>query len=158
MKKRVVLIIIILLVAIQFIRPSRNLSSALSANDISRHYTVPDTVARILDRACNDCHSNNTRYPWYTNIQPVGWWMQHHVNEGKEELNFSEFASYTAKRQAHKLEEVAKQVKDDEMPLNSFLWIHTDAKLTDADKQALMNWANNLRQEIAANNEIPKNK
>ena len=158
MKKRVVLIIIILLVAIQFIRPSRNLSSALSANDISRHYTVPDTVAHILDRACNDCHSNNTRYPWYTNIQPVGWWMQHHVNEGKEELNFSEFASYTAKRQAHKLEEVAKQVKDDEMPLNSFLWIHTDAKLTDADKQALMNWANNLRQEIAGNNEIPKNK
>ena len=139
MKKRVVLIIIILLVAIQFIRPSRNLSSALSANDISRHYTVPDTVAHILDRACNDCHSNNTRYPWYTNIQPVGWWMQHHVNEGKEELNFSEFASYTAKRQAHKLEEVAKQVKDDEMPLNSFLWVHTDAKLTDADKQTLMN-------------------
>src|SRR5690348_8692192 len=117
MKKRVVLIIIILLVIIQFIRPSRNLSSVQSANDISRHYTVPDTVAHILDRACNDCHSNNTRYPWYTNIQPVGWWMQHHVNDGKEELNFSEFGSYPAKRQAHKLEEVAKQVKDDEMPL-----------------------------------------
>jgi len=152
MKKRVVLIIVILLVVIQFIRPSRNLSSAQSANDISRHYTVPDSVAGILDRACNDCHSNNTRYPWYTNIQPVGWWMQHHVNEGKEELNFAEFGSYAAKRQYHKLEEVVKQVKDDEMPLNSYLWIHTDAKLTDADKQTLINWANRLRQEIAAKN------
>ena len=152
MKKRVVLIVIILLVAIQFIRPARNLSSAQSANDITRHYTVSDTVAHILDRACNDCHSNNTRYPWYTNIQPVGWWMQHHVNEGKEELNFSEFGSYPAKRQAHKLEEVAKQTRDDEMPLNSYLWIHADAKLSDADKQILINWANNLRQEIVTKN------
>jgi hypothetical protein len=152
MKKRVVLIVVILLVVIQFIRPSRNLSSAQSANDISRHYTVPDTVAGILDRACNDCHSNNTRYPWYTNIQPVGWWMQHHVNDGKGELNFAEFGSYPAKRQYHKLEEMVKQIKDDEMPLNSYLWIHTNAKLTEADKQTLINWANNLRQEIAAKN------
>jgi hypothetical protein len=152
MKKRVVLIVVILLVVIQFIRPSRNLSSAQSANDISRHYTVPDTVAGILDRACNDCHSNNTRYPWYTNIQPVGWWMQHHVNDGKGELNFAEFGSYTAKRQYHKLEEMVKQIKDDEMPLNSYLWIHTNAKLTDAEKQTLINWANKLRQEIAAKN------
>ena len=151
-KKRIVLVIVILLVVIQFIRPSRNISSTQSPNDISLHYAVSQQVAAILDRACNDCHSNNTRYPWYTNVQPVGWWMQHHVNEGKEELNFSEFSSYTAKRQAHKLEEVVKQVKDGGMPLNSYLWIHTDAKLSDADKQVIMDWANNLRQEIAAKN------
>jgi hypothetical protein len=78
--------------------------------------------------------------------------MQHHVNDGKGELNFAEFGSYPAKRQYHKLEEMVKQIKDDEMPLNSYLWIHTNAKLTEADKQTLINWANNLRQEIAAKN------
>jgi hypothetical protein len=152
MKKRVVLIVLILLVVIQFIRPSRNQSATLSANDITRLYPIPDSVASILKHACNDCHSNNTRYPWYTNIQPVGWWMQHHVNEGKEELNFSEFGAYAAKRQDHKLEELAKQVKDGEMPLDSYLWIHKDAILSETDKQILINWANELRKEIATKN------
>lgn len=158
MKRKIVLIVIVLLIVIQFIRPSRNISSTQSANDISLHYAVPQPVAAMLDRACNDCHSNNTRYPWYTNVQPVGWWMQHHVNEGKEELNFSEFGAYTAKRQYHKLEELVKQVKDGEMPLDSYLWIHTDAKLSDADKQVITEWANKLRQEIAARNQIPNTK
>lgn len=150
MKKRMVLILVALLIIIQFIRPSRNLSANLSPNDISHHYKVSDTVAGILQRACNDCHSNNTRYPWYTNIQPVGMWMQHHVNEGKNELNFSEFATYTAKRQNHKMEEVAEQVKKGEMPLNSYLWIHKDARLTDQEKEILISWANELRSQIAA--------
>lgn len=152
MKKRIVLILLVLLVVIQFIRPARNQSSAMSANDITRHYKVPDSVAAILKRSCNDCHSNNTQYPWYTNIQPVGWWLQHHVNEGKDELNFSEFSAYTIKRQIHKLESVAEEVNDGEMPLNSYLWGHADAKLSEADKQLLINWANALRKEIAAQN------
>jgi hypothetical protein len=150
--KRIVVIIIILLVAIQFIRPSRNQTTELSANDITKHYTVPDTVAAILKRACNDCHSNNTRYPWYTNIQPVGWWLQHHVNEGKGELNFSEFGTYTAKRQSHKMERVAKQVQKGEMPLDSYLWIHKDAILSEGEKKVLIDWANGLSKEIAAKN------
>ena len=150
--KRTLLIILVLLVVIQFIRPSRNLTTQLSANDITRHYTVPDTVSAILKRACNDCHSNYTRYPWYTNVQPVGWWLQHHVNEGKGELNFSEFGAYTAKRQAHKLEETAKQIKDGDMPLDSYLWIHKDAILSDGEKQVLINWADSLSKDIAAKN------
>jgi hypothetical protein len=150
--KRTIVIIIILLVVIQFIRPSRNQTTELSANDITKHYTVPDTVAAILKRACNDCHSNNTRYPWYTNIQPVGWWLQHHVNEGKGELNFSEFGTYTAKRQSHKMERVAKQVQKGEMPLDSYLWIHKDAILSEGEKKVLIDWANGLSKEIAAKN------
>jgi hypothetical protein len=149
MKKKIVLVLVVLLIVIQFIRPTRNLSAAVSPNDISRHYTVPDTVAAILQRACNDCHSNNTRYPWYTNIQPVGWWMQHHVNEGKDELNFSEFGAYTTKRQNHKMEEVAEQIEKGEMPLDSYLWIHKDAKLTAQEKEILISWAKDLRNRIA---------
>ena len=150
--KRAILIIIILLVAIQFIRPSRNQTTGLSANDITKHYTVPDTVTAILKRACNDCHSNYTRYPWYTNIQPVGWWLQNHVNGGKDELNFSEFGAYTAKRQSHKMENVAKQIQKGEMPLDSYLWIHKDAILSEGEKKVLIDWANGLSKEIAAKN------
>ena len=152
MKKRIIIIILIVLVVIQFIRPTRNLSATLSPNDITQHYTVPDTVAAILKRSCNDCHSNNTYYPWYVNMQPVGWWLQHHVNEGKGELNFAEFGTYPAKKQYHKLQGIVKQVKKDGMPLDSYLWIHTNAKLSAHDKELLINWANDLGKEIAAKN------
>ena len=154
MKKKILITILIILAVIQFIRPARNISSAISANDITKHYTVPLDVQQILKVSCNDCHSNNTVYPWYTNIQPVGWWMQKHVNDGKKELNFSEFASYTPKRQHHKLEEVIEQVKDDHMPLNSYLWIHDDAKLNEEQKKKLMDWAETLRTEIASKHNV----
>jgi exonuclease VII small subunit len=75
--------------------------------------------------------------------------MQHHVNEGKEELNFSEFGAYTTKRQNHKMEEVAEQIEKGEMPLDSYLWIHTDAKLTAQEKETLLAWAKDLRNKIA---------
>jgi hypothetical protein len=89
------------------------------------------------------------------NIQPVGWWMQHHVKEGKSHLNFSEFASYAPKRQHHKLEELIEMVKEGEMPLNSYLWIHGNAKLSDQDRSTLLNWADQLMKEIALKNNLP---
>lgn len=159
MKKKILLGILALLVIIQFIRPERNLSQGISANDISNHHPVPANVQDILSRACNDCHTNNTLYPWYTNVQPVGWWMQHHVNEGKRELNFSEFASYTPKRQHHKMEEVEEMVNENEMPLDSYTWIHHNAKLKPEEKTALLQWAGNIKNEIATkNNIVPEKK
>jgi hypothetical protein len=152
MKKKILYGLLALLVIIQFLRPTRNQAAELSPNDISRHYPVPDTIAAILKRSCNDCHSNYTAYPWYANIQPMGWWLQNHVNEGKAELNFSEFAAYAPKRQAHKLEEVTEQVKNDEMPLNSYLWIHSNSRLSATDKEFLIIWADSLRTEIARKN------
>lgn len=148
MKKKILLILAAIFLVIQFIRPARNVSNTVSANDITKHYTVPADVQNILQVSCNDCHSNNTKYPWYTNIQPVGWWMQKHVNDGKKELNFSEFGSYTAKRKHHKMEEVIEQVKEGHMPLNSYLWIHKDAKLSQQQKETLTNWASQLMKEI----------
>lgn len=155
MKRKIIWFLVIVLIGIQFIRPAKNTATALSAKDISTAYTVPAEVSGILKKACNDCHSNNTVYPWYSNIQPVAWWLQHHVNEGKGELDFSEFASYSPKKQHHKLEEVIEQVKEGEMPLNSYTWIHKDAKLTEAEKLALSEWAGALRNEIAAKNNLP---
>lgn len=149
MKKKILGVIVIIFVGIQFIRPERNESAGITANDISQHYHVPTRVQEILQRACNDCHTNNTIYPWYTNIQPVGWWMQHHVDEGKRALNFNKFGTYAPKKQDHKMEEVIEMVEQDEMPLNSYLWIHRNAQLSAADKKALIDWAKQVRAEIA---------
>jgi hypothetical protein len=159
MRKKVILIILGLLVIIQFIRPARNISTADSINEISKHYMVPDEVKKIMQVSCNDCHTNNTDYPWYTNIQPVGWWMQWHVNEGKKHLNFSEFASYAPKKQHHKLEETEEMIREGEMPLNSYLWVHKDAKLSPEQKDLLINWATALKEKIAKeNNIVPEKK
>jgi len=155
MIKKILLTLLVILIIIQFIRPSRNKSSEISANDISKHYAVPATIDGILKRSCNDCHTNNTTYPWYTNIQPLAWWMQNHVNEGKGHLNFSEFASYAPKRQHHKLEETIEMVKEGEMPLNSYLWMHGNAKLMAADRTSLVSWADALMKEIAIKNNLP---
>jgi len=159
MRKKVILIILGLLVIIQFIRPARNISTADSTNEISKHYMVPDEVKKIMQVSCDDCHTNNTDYPWYTNIQPVGWWMQWHVNEGKKHLNFSEFASYAPKKQHHKLEETEEMIREGEMPLNSYLWVHKDAKLSPEQKDLLINWATALKEKIAKeNNIVPEKK
>ncbi len=141
MIKRTLFLLVIVLVLIQFIRPAKNHSSVISPNHITKHLNVPDSVQNILKRSCYDCHSNNTVYPWYDRIQPVAWWLQYHVNHGKHSLNFSEFASYSAARQAKKLKNIGKEVKEDGMPLDSYLWIHKDAVLSPEEKEILIRWA-----------------
>ncbi|MCB0697265.1 MAG: heme-binding domain-containing protein [Chitinophagaceae bacterium] len=148
MAKKIMYGLLAVLVVIQFIRPQKNVSEIPSQNDIRVQHPLPGNVESILKRACFDCHSNNTEYPWYTNIQPVGWWLQNHINEGKEELNFSEFATYSAKKADHKLHEVVEMVEEKEMPLSSYTLIHKDAILTAQETETLINWANQLRQEI----------
>lgn len=148
--KKLLLVLLAAFVIIQFFRPAKNMASGPEAyaKDISRIHAVPADVQLILQKACNDCHSNNTKYPWYSNIQPVAWWLKDHIDEGKRELNFSEFAGYSLRRQYHKLEEVEEQVKEGEMPLSSYTIIHKDAKLTDTEKQALYNWVNGIRDSM----------
>jgi hypothetical protein len=148
--KRTFQILLLAFIVIQFIRPAKNKSSGISANDITKAYPVPENVQAILKSSCYDCHSNNTVYPWYSQIQPVAWWLNNHIQDGKKELNFSEFASYRIGRQYRKLDEVNKQVKEDEMPLESYLWIHKYAKLDDAQKLTLANWVTSVRDSIKA--------
>jgi cytochrome c553 len=154
MIKKILIGLLLVLAAIQFIRPAKNLSAELSANDISRAYPIPAEMQDLLKTSCADCHSNNTVYPWYSKVQPVAWWLANHVNEGKKELNFSEFGTYSPKKQAHKLKEVIEQVKEGEMPLNSYTWVHKNATLTDDQKLAISSWAEALRKEIAAKNNL----
>ena len=150
MKKKIAYTLLAALVIIQFFRPAKNINAAESAtaNDISKVFAVPENVQSILKTSCYDCHSNNTYYPWYNNIQPVAWWLNHHVEEGRGELNFNEFATYTARRQYKKMEEVIDQVKEDEMPLSSYSIIHKDAKLNPDQKLALSSWADAARKDM----------
>ncbi len=143
--KNVILILLVVLIIMQFFHPLKNLSKVPSANNIATIYTVPEDVTGILKKACNDCHSNNTRYPWYNNIQPVAWWLNNHIEEGKRELNFDEFKTYRVGKQYRKLEHVIDEVKKGDMPLTPYTIIHTDAKLTDQEKTALEAWAGSVR-------------
>lgn len=141
MLKKIFWIVVTVLIAIQFIKPAHNEGIIEGPQYISNVVPVPAQVEEIMGRACFDCHSNNTIYPWYSKIQPVAWFLANHVNEGKEHLNFSDFASYPAKKQKHKLEEVTEAMQEGWMPLNSYTWIHAEAKLNQEEKDAIINWA-----------------
>lgn len=151
--KNIGLALLALLVLIQFIPTAKNKGEALGENDIAHVVNVPSHIQEILKVSCNDCHSNHTNYPWYSKIQPVGFWLDHHVDEGKQELNFSEFAIYKKKRQLHKLDEIVEMVEEHEMPLYSYTFIHTHATLTPDQQTVLVNWAketkNLLKDSVA---------
>ncbi len=148
--KRFAQVLLIAFIVIQFIRPTKNNSKDLTANDITTKYAVPNEVQTILVTSCYDCHSNNTNYPWYANIQPIAWWLNDHIKEGKKELNFSAFTSYKIGRQYKKFEEIANEINENKMPLESYTYIHKNAKLTTQQKEIITNWANALRDSIEA--------
>ncbi|MDQ6843677.1 MAG: heme-binding domain-containing protein, partial [Bacteroidota bacterium] len=119
-------------------------------NDITAKYTIPADVSNTLKTACYDCHSNHSEYPWYWSIQPVAWFMDGHINEGKHRLNFSEFAAYKIRRQYKTLDEINKEIKSGDMPLTSYTLIHRDAVLSDSQKLAISHWTTNTRKAIEA--------
>jgi hypothetical protein len=134
--KAVLLIILVGIIAIQFIRPEKINGSKESGNDISLVLTVPSSVHQSLKDACYDCHSNSTNYAWYFNIQPVGLMMNRHIKEGRDELNFSNFAINPGK-----MKEIAEVIEEDEMPLQSYRMLHKKARLDDTRKKELIQWA-----------------
>lgn len=147
MIKKIIYGLLAVLLVIQFFRPAKNIAVAAETHAIDQVYIVPQNVKGILQKSCFDCHSNTTKYPWYVNIQPLAWWMNDHIKEGKRKLNFSTFGTYTLKKQDHKLDEVNEMIVS-EMPLTSYTLIHREAKLTDAEKKEINQWVNNLRKEI----------
>jgi hypothetical protein len=155
--KRIGFFLLTAFAIIQFFQPGKNNQSLDMANDISKVVSVPEDVHNILKTSCYDCHSNNTAYPWYANIQPVGWWLKDHIDEGKSHINFQDFALVEGNerfptpilRQDHKLEEVAEMVETGEMPLKSYTIIHGGAKLDEAQKKKILDWVTSARAELA---------
>jgi len=142
MKTKILLSLAALLIIIQFFRPERNLSDE-HTNDISNKYMLPDSVSAIMKVACNDCHTNLTKYPWYAEIQPIAWWLNHHITDGKRHLNFSTFTTRPIAVQNHKFEEFVDLVKKEEMPLPSYTWfgLHEGADLSGKERKMLIRWA-----------------
>ena len=148
MKKVLKIVVIVLAVGFVFLQVFQIDKANPPINEgetLESSINVPADISQIMGRSCNDCHSHKTIYPWYTSIQPNGWFMKDHIDEGRHELNFSVFNTYPTKKKAKKLEEICELVSEGEMPLPSYLWIHRDAVLSDSDRRALCDWANNAR-------------
>jgi hypothetical protein len=136
-------------ITMQFFGPAKTNPPVDEAKSIQANARLTPEVSAILTRACQDCHSHQTRWPWYSHIAPVSWFLVDHVTEARKELNFSEWASYTPKRMRKKLEEMSEEVEAGAMPLKSYLLLHGDAKLSPAEVQALMAWTAAERQRLA---------
>lgn len=144
------LVLLLALVIIQFIHPKRNKKEGTQPNFIGNVYAIPGDAKAILEKACYDCHSNNTRYPWYTNIQPVHWWLNKHIVDGKKNINYDEYTNRPLRYQYHKMEETIEMVKDSIMPIKSYKWTHKDARLTGAERNVLIAWANSIMDTMKA--------
>jgi hypothetical protein len=148
MIKRIFLGLLVVFVLIQLYRPSRENPPIDQAKTIEQSIAIPQNVEAILSRSCNDCHSSKTTWPWYSNIAPVSWMLAEHIKDGRNELNFSQWRDFSARKKRKKLEEICEQVNKGDMPLPSYLWIHRDAKLSPADKTLLCDWANAEKAKI----------
>jgi hypothetical protein len=146
--KKILLVLLIVFVAIQFIQPARNTNGQILPTDISKTVYVPENVQQILRTSCYDCHSNNTNYPWYNYVQPTAWILANHIKHGKKDLNFSDFGSYPTRKQQSKLKAIADQIKDGEMPLSSYTLIHQNARLSKEEKSIIIDWALNAKDSL----------
>lgn len=140
---------LIAIVFIQFFPVDYNQSETIPQTDFMLVNNVPATVKKSLQVSCYDCHSNNTQYPWYNKLQPVAWFLDGHIKEGKEELNFSEWDNLSDRRKTSKLRSIIKQIESDEMPLSSYTLIHKEAKFSEAETQRIIKYVEKLKDSIA---------
>lgn len=142
------ILVLLIMIAVQFIPRMERNSGAVGADAITAQYEVPKKVQAVLRKACFDCHSNNTDYPWYSDIQPFARFMEGHIIQGKEALNLDEFGSYSTKKQYNKLRSLESQLQDGTMPLKSYLIMHRDARLTSGEVSLLIDWSRELRNKM----------
>lgn len=146
MIRKALYVLAVVLVLIQFYRPDLNNSSYESAvNEFIQQNNVSSEVESILETSCFDCHSNHTSYPLYAQVAPISFWINHHVEEGKEHLNFSDWNNYSIKKKLHKLDEIIEEIDEHEMPLSSYTLLHDDAKLSQESSKLLINWSKELQ-------------
>ena len=146
--KIIAIIALVGFVGIQFIPTERNQSYTVPETDFMLVHNVPETIQKKLQVSCYDCHSNNTQYPWYNKIQPAAWFLEDHIKEGKAELNFNEWDSLSSRRKASKLRSIIKQIENGEMPLDSYTFIHKDAKFSEAEAEELINFITQLKDSL----------
>lgn len=142
------LVLLILLVGIQFFPTNNNQNKDITNTDFMVMYKVPKAVEDNLKKSCYDCHSNYTQYPWYNKIQPISWFLEKHIKEGKAELNFNEFGNLSTRRKRSKLKSIVNEIKDEKMPISSYTFIHKDAQLSKGDRDQIENYILQLIDSI----------
>lgn len=140
MKNKIILGLILIFAVMQLFRPEQIPFQEPTTADLFAVEESSEELKTLIQNACYNCHSNQIDYPWYTSVAPISWWTYDHMEHGREHLNFSEWASYTAKKKAHKAEEVVEEVEEEEMPLDSYMLMHQDANLSDEERKQIMDW------------------
>jgi hypothetical protein len=140
-------IFFIAFVVIQFFQPDKNIGE-ISQEHIFRQEQLPENVQQILSSACLDCHSDNTKYPWYDKIAPVSWMVNKHITEGKDELNFSEWGKFDAYDKIVALEDIRQEVERKTMPLKGYVAMHKEAKLSEEQVAELLAWIDKKGEEL----------
>lgn len=131
---------------IQFFSIEKTNPKVNEEHDMLTIAQAPANISSLIKRACYDCHSNETRYPWYAHVAPVSWWLRSHIDEGREHLNFSTWISYTPKKANHKFEECTEMLSEHEMPLKSYTLTHSEARLTEQEREDLVKWFKEMHQ------------
>ncbi|MBN9296288.1 MAG: heme-binding domain-containing protein [Filimonas sp.] len=150
---KIAIILLLFFLALQFYQPAQNKSKGgMSANDITRLYPAPPEVRQILETSCYDCHSNNTNYAWYDYIQPARLFVEDHIKNGKSELNFNEWGSYSDRKQTRLLKSIQSQLLSGKMPLPSYTWLHKKARLNETEIWSVISWLNKYPQGLIEKN------
>jgi hypothetical protein len=147
--KKIILLLLVVFIIAQFFGPEKNDGSITSVDAFIADTNPPEDVKLILQTGCIDCHSDSTSYPWYNTITPVNYWLNGHVKDGKKHFNVSKWNDYSDKRKDHKLDELIEMVEAKEMPLASYTWTHSEAKLSQEQIDAVVTWAKNVRLKYA---------
>jgi hypothetical protein len=139
-------------IILQFFQPEKN-NSGLGEFNILAKEAIPENVSTMLQHSCFDCHSNQTRYPWYDRIAPVSWMVANHIREGKKQLNFSEWGSKDLTEKLGFLGEIQEEVKSGAMPMPAYTLIHRDAKLSREQKEELVRWTDKFTEQLLVEEE-----
>ena len=145
--KKIVIVFGFVLVGIQWIPITENQTNN-PKTDFLVDFKASEEVTAIFKTSCYDCHSNNTYYPWYSKIQPMRFMMSNHVKNGKKDLNFNEFNTYSKRRQKSKLKSIISQIEDNEMPLKSYSLLHKEAKLSTGEKKTIIDWIDKIKDSL----------
>lgn len=144
----VVALVLVLLVAQVIPVAPRTNPPVDPTKTMAAHLPVPGDVSAVFQRACQDCHSNQTRWPWYSQVAPISWLLVRHVSEGRRELNMSEWGQYEGHRKGRRLKEICEQVRKGKMPIASYLILHQDAKLSEQERGRICEWGEAIRDQL----------
>ena len=142
--KLIFMVLLVVVLLMQLARPQKNTAAVPAGKAFIDTFKVNEQVNAILAVSCYDCHSNNTNYPWYSEIQPMVWLMEKHIIDGKEKLNFDDLPPYGSRKFNSKVSQITKQIEQGKMPLDSYLWMHKGARLNTEDKKLLIDYFNSL--------------